>query len=268
MNRMGVSTLEYASTLGEGDRSFLLDASPLTVFCDFDGPIMDVSDRYYHTYRMAIAHVQASVSPVQGATSIRFLSKAQFWDLKQNRAPDREIAMRSGLRRSHMDIFVQHIHTIVNQPSLLSHDKFQAGAGWALRQLRAQGIRLVLVTLRQQDQVLKILHEAGLHTLFSDVWGSHDDMAAYNNQANHKEVLLRHALDAARRTSPFALQACMIGDTEADILAGQAVGVPTVALTCGVRSQRYLESYAPTRIHTDLVAATQEILNQHSIQVA
>lgn len=265
---MGANTLQQANALGESDRSFTLDASPLTVFCDFDGPIMDVSDRYYHTYRAAIAHVQASVSSSQGATAIRFLSKAQFWDLKQNRAPDLEIAMRSGLRRSHMDIFVQHIRTIVNQPDLLSHDKFQPGVSWALMQLRSRGIRLVLVTLRQQDQVLQLLHQAGLHTLFSDVWGSHDEMAAYENQANHKETLLRQAMDAARKTSPAPLEACMIGDTEADILAGQAVGIATIALTCGVRSQRYLESYSPTRIHPNLLVAAQDILSRHSIQAA
>ena len=30
----------------------------LTVFCDFDGPLVDVSDRYYETYKQAIAHTQ------------------------------------------------------------------------------------------------------------------------------------------------------------------------------------------------------------------
>lgn len=257
---------EWLAGVGAGE----LVAAPLTVFCDFDGPIMDVSDRYYYTYCSAIAHVKESLAStdLDAFHAIQLLSKSVFWDLKQNRAPDLEIAMRSGLKPSHMDQFTGHVQSTVNQPSLLSHDKLQTGGRWALMQLRSQGIRLVLVTLRQQEQVLTILHEEGLHHLFNDVWGSHDAMAAYHNQANHKEVLLRQAFEAAQRGSSTPIQTCMIGDTEADILAGQAVGIPTVALSCGVRSRRYLESYRPSRIYPNLLTAVQSILAQRLLQAA
>ena len=52
----------------------------------------------------------------------------------------------------------------------------------------------------------------------------------------------------------------MIGDTEADILAGQQAGIPTLALTCGIRSDRYLRTFNPTYIHQDLVTAVQQLL--------
>jgi phosphoglycolate phosphatase-like HAD superfamily hydrolase len=52
----------------------------------------------------------------------------------------------------------------------------------------------------------------------------------------------------------------MIGDTEADILAGQATGVPTIALTCGIRSRRYLQQFDPTLIHTDLLSAMHTLV--------
>ena len=55
--------------------------------------------------------------------------------------------------------------------------------------------------------------------------------------------------------------AWMIGDTEADVLAGQSLGVPTIALTCGIRSRSYLQQLEPTRIHTDLLSATRYLMN-------
>ena len=35
---------------------------PITVFCDFDGPIVDVSDRYYSTYHLALTDTAAFYS--------------------------------------------------------------------------------------------------------------------------------------------------------------------------------------------------------------
>jgi phosphoglycolate phosphatase len=52
----------------------------------------------------------------------------------------------------------------------------------------------------------------------------------------------------------------MIGDTEADILAGQALAIPTIAVTCGIRSRRYVERLQPTCILSDLVSAVQHVV--------
>jgi len=54
----------------------------------------------------------------------------------------------------------------------------------------------------------------------------------------------------------------MVGDTEADILAGQATDIPTIALTCGIRSQTYLKNFEPTRIHSDLLSAAHYLVYQ------
>jgi phosphoglycolate phosphatase-like HAD superfamily hydrolase len=55
--------------------------------------------------------------------------------------------------------------------------------------------------------------------------------------------------------------AWMVGDTEADVLAGQQLGIPTIALTCGIRSRSYLQRLEPTRIHADLLSATRYLMN-------
>lgn len=232
----------------------------VTVFCDFDGPIVDVSNRYYSTYKMGLAEVRAAYHAQGMSVSLHVLSKAQFWQMKQERTPDPEIAMRSGLRDKQIDLFLERVQQIVNQPELLHQDQLQSGVKWALALLQAQGVRLVLVTLRRQSQALQMLHRYGLAHLFSQIRGADDDHAAYLNQAEHKKQLLTQAMTDAYSGLPGTYSrtqstAWMIGDTEADILAGQALGIPTIALTCGIRSQTYLQRFTPTQIHADLLSA-------------
>ncbi|MBE9180773.1 HAD family hydrolase [Oculatella sp. LEGE 06141] len=259
----------------------LATTADVTVFCDFDGPIVDVSDRYYSTYQLALAELQASYRAKGVELPVHLLSKVQFWQMKQDRVPDLEIAMRSGLRYEQVDLFLHHVSQIVNQPELLSHDRLQPAVEWALSLLHTQGIRLVLVTLRCQAQATQMLKEYGLDHLFLDVIGTEDQHAAYRNYAEQKAELLAEAIarrkihhsntsqsycnEPSMERSPGAW---MVGDTEADILAGQAVGIPTIGLTCGIRSRSYLERFSPDHIHSDLLSAVHYLIRHHFVPCA
>lgn len=242
----------------------------VTVFCDFDGPIVDVSDRYYSTYKLGLANVQAVYQAQETTLPLHVLSKEQFWQMKQERTPDPEIALRSGLRGEQIDLFLNRVKEIVNQPDLLHQDQLQFGVEWALRLLHDRGIRLVLVTLRCQNQAVQMLRRYGLHDLFSQIWGANDDDAAYLNQADHKTQLLARAIEessSASRCGYDTVQssAWMIGDTEADIIAGQALDIPTIALTCGIRSQSYLQRFQPTHIHHNLLSAARYLVKTEKL---
>ncbi|WP_416675853.1 HAD family hydrolase [Egbenema bharatensis] len=238
-----------------------------TVFCDFDGPIVDVSDRYYSTYQQGLSEVKSIYEAEGEILPLVMLSKAQFWQMKQERTPDPEIALRSGLRGQQIERFLQRVRQIVNQPDLLHRDQLQPGVRWALSLLQARGMRLVLVTLRCQQQAESILQHYGLIQFFSEIYGSDNQQAAYFNQADHKTQLLKTAIASWQSSVRFpeAASAWMIGDTEADILAGQATDIPTIALTCGIRSQNYLQRFQPTHIHADLVAATHYLVKTQAI---
>lgn len=227
----------------------------LTVFCDFDGPLVDVSDRYYNTYHLALHETYDYYSRFDPFLKINPLSKAEFWQMKQERANDQEIALHSGLRVQHIPYFVQQVHSIVNDASLLTKDKFHYGVNWGLALLHSQGVRLVVVTLRCQEQVTQILTNYGLLRLFSGVYGTTDAMAAYSNNIECKTALLKQALaeHQSHRT-------CMIGDTEADILAAKSVGISAIALTCGIRSYRYLQQFEPDQIRSNFLNTAYELL--------
>jgi phosphoglycolate phosphatase len=240
--------------------------SAITVFCDFDGPIADVSERYYATYRQGLAWVQA-LAQAQGDTlTVRYLSKAQFWTFKQNRVPDRQIAHWSGLEGQHIDSFLAQVSRIVNHASLLDADQVQPQAYQGLDILRQCDIRVVLVTLRPPNQVLQFLDQHDLYWAISDLYGMPEVEAAYNNQANHKVDLLGTAIAAQQRQGYDLRQTWMIGDTEADIMAGQAHGIDTVAVTCGIRSSSYLQGFRPTHLMPNLWAACQRLQQRSTLR--
>ncbi len=228
-----------------------------TLFCDFDGPIADVSERYYLTYCRGLEHMQAMAVAAGNEIAIRSLSKAQFWTFKQNRVPDRQIAHWSGLEGTQIDEFLDLVSTLVNHPSLLAYDQVQGNAYEALSILQQCDVRVVLVTLRPPDQVIQFLAQHGLEGLISDLYGMPTATAAYQNQAQHKIERLRVAMAAQQRQGYSLQNTWMIGDTEADIMAGQALGIDTVALTCGIRSHSYLQSFRPTHLMPNLWTAAQ-----------
>jgi phosphoglycolate phosphatase len=234
----------------------------LTLFCDFDGPLVDVSDRYYLTYKLALAKTRSHYRAEGRFLQVRPLSKSQFWRLKQNRTPDVEIVLRSGLPEWAMDYFLGQVRQLVNAPALLRRDRLQPGAAWALQQLQAQGVFLVLVTLRCQEQAQAFLAEQGLLAQFSRIYGTQCADAAYQNYTDLKGQLLAQAM------ADFGVDAkgggWMVGDTEADILAAQRMGIPSIGLTCGIRSQAYLDRLKPTVIHNSLLELVRAVGHKDS----
>jgi len=227
-------------------------ASPVTVLCDFDGPLVDVSERYYRTYQLSLVDTQAAYEAEGITLPVQELTKQQFWQMKQERVADTEIALRSGLRSRQIEKFLENVHQRVNQPALLQQDQLQPGVRWALALLHARGVNLAVVTLRCQTQAQQVLRDYGLDQLFTVIRGAPDELAAYPNYTEAKKQLLAEVL--ANCSHPPS-QTWLVGDTEADVLAGQAQGISTIALTCGIRSVTYLKQLQPTRIHCDLRSA-------------
>lgn len=232
------------------------------VFCDFDGPIVDVSERYYQTYRKGLLSIEELHSKESGQSlNLQPLSKAQFWQMKQNRVADAEIAARSGLPDELFEPFMQQVIRIVNHPSLLQWDTLQPTAQAALKYFKCCNMRLVLVTLRHPRQVQDFLQAQGLEHLVDEVYGASDVNAAHANRVEHKRELLAEALEQQQTKGYCTQNSWMVGDTEADVLAGQTMGLSTAALSCGVRSAAYLSKLSPSDIYDCLLTAAREVVD-------
>ncbi|MBT9312878.1 HAD family hydrolase [Leptothoe kymatousa] len=245
------------------------ELSEQVLFCDFDGPIVDVSERYYRTYKLGLSALQASYREDHGTDlPLQLLSKNQFWSMKRNRVADVEIALRSGVPSDLVESLLGQVQRIVNHPHLLQWDGLQLGADAAIRQLKARGIRLVIVTLRHPRQVQAFLQAHDLSQCIDEIFGASDINAAHLNRAEQKVALLERAITAQQSQGYQTSPTCMIGDTEADIIAGQQAGITTVAVTSGIRSQDYLTRYQPTEIVSNLLQAVQSHCMQQVVQAA
>lgn len=243
--------------------------SQQVLFCDFDGPIVDVSERYYRTYRLGLSTLQASHQKHHSeALPLQILSKNQFWWMKRNRVADTDIAIRSGVPANLVDSLLQQVQRIVNHPHLLQWDTLQPGADIAIHKLKRMGIRLVLVTLRHPRQVQAFLQANDLSQYIDEIFGASDINAAHLNRAEQKVALLERAIDAQKAQGYQTSPTCMIGDTEADIIAGQQAGIITIALTNGIRSHDFLKRYQPTEIEPTLLKAVQSRNMTQALQAA
>lgn len=239
------------------------------VFCDFDGPIVDVSERYYQTYRQGLRAIAAThKQETDTDLAIVPLSKQQFWQMKQNRTADIEIAIRSGVPHSWFGHFIGQVEKMVNHPSLLLWDQIQPSAQAALRYLRQENMRLVLVTLRHPHQVNAFLQNNGLTHLVDEVYGTVDVNAAYMNRVEQKCELLSVAIAQQRAKGYQTRFSWMLGDTEADMIAAKGAGLSTVALTCGVRSKTYLQTLEPTEVCDELLSAARAVVKTVGLQAA
>jgi phosphoglycolate phosphatase len=230
----------------------------ITIFCDLDGPLVDVSKRYYKTYQLAISETQAYLQRRGQALQLTPLNAAQFWQMKRERVPDADIAFCSGLRHDQIELFLASVQDIVNQPLLLREDRLQPDVSPSLACLQQYDIPLSVITLRWQEQAQQLLQQFQIDHYFKQICGAADGSGAYDNFVEGKQALLS---DLVRPMSMDARRnAWMIGDTEADMLAGKALGLSTIALSCGIRSQAYLQRLEPTTVQPDLKTAVHYLL--------
>src|SRR4051812_18167971 len=117
-------------------------ASP-RIFFDFDGPILDVSERHYRVYATAVAEL--------GGTP---LAKDAFWDAKRRREPETAILATSRLAAAQAAEFQRLKLARIEARDYLMLDSVQPGVGEILERLHRQHL-LTLVTLRNSRTMLE-----------------------------------------------------------------------------------------------------------------
>ena len=114
-----------------------------------------------------------------------------------------------------------------------------SGAIEVLTALRKKGKRLALATGKQIDVARRIMKVLGLDVFFECIQGFEPGL-----KPKPEPDILQKALDCLKMDS----QECvMVGDTHVDVLAGQALGMRTVAALYGFGKKNTLEKHGPDR---------------------
>ncbi|MDJ0536049.1 MAG: HAD family hydrolase [Xenococcaceae cyanobacterium MO_207.B15] len=222
----------------------------LRLITDFDGPIMDVSPRYYYVYQYCLEQIQ---HPNQ---KINQLSKAEFWELKRSRVPERKIGLLSGLDETQADDFARLRKNTVHNLPYLAYDTVIHSAIAVLEELQNLGFDLVVMTMRKQKELDAAFDKYDLARFFPPerrycLPNDHVKTA----DVKDKPLLMARAL----KELPTATDVWMVGDTEADIVAAKTHNIKVIGVLSGIRDRNQLERYEPDFITDNLQQAVVKI---------
>ncbi|MBF2077641.1 MAG: HAD family hydrolase [Synechococcales cyanobacterium T60_A2020_003] len=231
----------------------------LRIITDFDGPIMDVSERYYQVYRFCLEQVRR---PDQ---SVRELSKSEFWALKRSRTVERQIGQLSGLDEDQSNQFAKLRRDTVHTVPYLQYDQPIASAIPTLERIQAEGIDLAVMTMRRVSELDDAFTRYDLGRFFPEN-RRYCLSNTYVKTADVKDkpILMERALAEL----PVASSTWMIGDTEADIVAAKTHGIRMIAVLSGIRDRQQLATYSPDYIVDTMADAVSLIMNVEASSVA
>ncbi len=230
----------------------------LRLITDFDGPIMDVSERYYRVYQFCLENIRF---PEQ---AVRQLSKEVFWSLKRSCVPETQIGMMSGLDEVQAKEFSRLRKQTVHSLSYMVYDCLAPEAIDALEKVQLAGVDLVVMTMRRSLELEYAFNRYNLERFFPE----NRCYQLTNDYVKTRDIDDKPLLMArAKAELPPASDVWMVGDTDADIAAAKKHGVKVIAVLCGIRDRSQLELYQPDMIVNNLSEAVDVVLS-HSLQHA
>lgn len=205
----------------------------MILFFDLDGPLLDVSARYIALHNELLTpHGIAPMDP------------ARYWSCKRALVAEEDIlAELNGAHLAHH--YVPRRLDLIETEQYMRHDRCWP---WTLACVRhlSEHARLVLVTARARREAL-IEQLTGFelrrlfHEILSEAGGKHVDRQKAGLITNY---LRRHGCEATGNW--------MIGDTEADVMAGKRVGLQTAAVLSGIRDEAHLRQAEPDFLLNDI----------------
>lgn len=209
------------------------------IFFDVDGPILDVSERYWQIHKHILR--QFGITP---------LSKDIYWDLKRNKISEREILSRLPDSQN-AEVYLQIRSELIEDVIFLKYDRVWEGGVEFLIQL-SEYYSLYAISMRKNrkglEEQFKNLY---LESVFEDVF-----LPQTTDIPNWKAK----AQVISGKVDINSHQVILIGDTETEVLAAKALNIPAVAITTGIRSKRILEQYKPDFLYENIFEIDFEIV--------
>ncbi len=220
---------------------------------DFDGPIVDVIDRYYRAYLESLKGFENK--------KVQILSKEDFWKLKQNRVSDLEIGLMSSLSINESTSSSEIRRDLTFKAEYLSHDRLFNDVFTTFDYLKSNKITFFLVTLRRYKQLNYAIKQFKLEKYFSVAnTFSLPDEHKFTNDIQEKYLMLVNALN---KIDVISQETWIITDSDTDIHASRLARYgKVIAIPRGIRSKEQLEVLKPDFIINDLKEIIILIQNQ------
>lgn len=206
----------------------------MVIFLDFDGTIVDISNRHYETY--------SRCTGLLGGTPI---NKAHYWTLKRSDTDWQTILPLSKLSVDVEGEFLEHFISLIESAEMLALDTLFKDSLNVLQSL-SKSHELHLISLRRSHQnLLHQINDLGIKSIFTGIHSGHSE--------TKDGVLLKKA--GIMRTVTGYTDSAIIGDTEADVAAAHQLDIMSLAVTTGIRNREYLSALKPSYVVDSLTAA-------------
>lgn len=195
-----------------------------TILLDLDGPLLDGMLRHYRCY--------VDILTAHGS---KYLAMDVYWKMKRNRTSRRDQLMATN-SHSLYDVFLSEWIENIEAPKYLALDIVQNGAHEILNTWNKLGFKIILITMRNDRAALmQQLETTGLLEYFTDILVS-----------SHVDGGIGKARQVLHHYPEVKQEPCLwIGDTEADVEAARYLSCAVCLLTCGLRTEAYLQSLGP-----------------------
>lgn len=206
-------------------------------FFDLDGPILDVSHKYYRVYADIVNEMD--LDPV---------SKEAYWNYKRNRVSESKFTQFKN--EQEFNYFRSKRADLIETEHYLNFDTLQPKLMGVLDKLRPS-FSICLVTLRHSGVGVRYqLHRLGIADYFDFILnaGHRKDMPGWQV----KKRMIESKFEKRAFKSAF-----FIGDTETDINCAQSLGITSIAVSNGIRSERLLKEINPDY----LLSSSSQLLN-------
>lgn len=206
---------------------------------DFDGPIIDVTDRYYRAYLKSLNNTSINKKNI--------LSKEVFWKLKQNRVSDLEIGILSTLSLGESRDSAELRKDLSFKQEYLALDKLFDDVYKTFDYLKSKNITFFIVTLRRKRQLTGTIKQFKLDKYLDiDSIFCLPDEHKIQNDIQEKYILLVNAIN---KLGLNPQDTWIIGDADTDIHAGRLARCgKVISISRGIRSKEQLEILKPDHL--------------------
>lgn len=208
------------------------------ILIDFDGPINDVSNRYYH--------VHCNILNIMGFSCN--LTKDEYWNFKVNK-PNLLFEINN-FNSEQRNFYISFFKKIIEEDNFLKYDKIHNDAFNVLEELH-HSYDLHLLSIRtNSNSAFNQLKSYKIFNFFKSI-----DFLPHGNDNSFIKFTAIKALNIKLNSI-----LCFIGDTEIDINASELLKIPSYSVLSGIRSDYFLSRYPYTKIYKNILEIKNEIL--------
>ncbi len=211
----------------------------MKIFLDFDGPLIDNSCRLYTLYTDLISEFDKQPLPIES-----------YWNLKRDRVKEEKILQISGLNDPVLIAqYLKKRFDCIESKHYLRLNKIVDGCFDTLRFLKQQGETILITTRQNKENLFWEVIQKKLNPFFSKI------LCGFDTSLSPSEIKMKMVKENGFMDGSKGI---IIGDTEAEIICGQKVGLFTIAITSGIRSIDYLVTLKPGRIFNSITQVSKE----------